>query len=272
MTTTRTGQPRATVAGRGEAAEQIEHELCVGQQLTFGRGRHADIRFPEQTRLSRLAGSVHGLPEGVAVTNLSANHDLHVRTSSETVRLAPTRSEQPVTSVLVSSGLAIITWPGSDGSSVWIAIQSSLSANARSVRTATGAGTVHPLTLNEATKEFAVALFLCRPRLRAVPGETATPSVPELTRQILRGTNSFHLLQRLDADREARTRLTNRTHEHLKTLRDKLIQAGLAPADAALSPESIADLLVDHNVLRSQHLDLLDDEEWLTRQEQNWEK
>jgi hypothetical protein len=41
---------------------------------------------------------------------------------------------------------------------------------------------------------------------------------------------------------------------------------------AALSPESIADLLVDHNVLRALHLELLGDDEWLTQQEQNWEK
>ena len=69
-----------------------------------------------------------------------------------------------------------------------------------------------------------------------------------------------------------RTKLMNRTHEHLKSLRDKLVHAQLAPAESALSPESIADLLVGHNVLRPGHLDLLDDEEWLTRQEQNWEK
>jgi hypothetical protein len=41
---------------------------------------------------------------------------------------------------------------------------------------------------------------------------------------------------------------------------------------AALSPEAIADILVDENVLRPTHLDLLNDETWLTAQEQEWEK
>jgi hypothetical protein len=270
--TDRVGQPTATVSGLGGGTEPADHRLSVGRQLTFGRGRTVDIRFPEESRLSRLAGSIRALPDGVAVTNLSSTHDLYVRISSETMRLAATAPGDPVTSVLLGGGSATITWPGSNASSIRVSLCPSQPVEIASARAATGRSTFHPLSLNPLTKEFAVALFLCLPRLRAVPGETATLGVPELTRQILAGTHSFHLLQTFDAERQARTRLTNRTHEHLKSLRDKIIQAQLAPPGAALSPESVADLLVDHNVLRPRHLELLDDDAWLTQQEQNWER
>lgn len=265
-------QVRATVSGLGGIAEPAEHALLPGQQLTFGRDRTVDVRFPGETRLSRLAGCIRGLPDGVAITNFSATHDIYVRASTETMRLAASAAGQPVASVLLGGGTASITWPGSHSSSIWITLNAGPPVDAAFARTVTGRATFHPLSLNEVTKEFAVALFLCLPRLRGVPGETATSSVPELTRQILHGTNSFRLLQDFDTSRETRTKLTNRTHEHLKSLRDKLIQAQLAPAGATLSPESIADLLVDHNVLRTRHVELLDDDEWLTQQEPNWEK
>jgi hypothetical protein len=264
-------RPRAIVEVRGGGAGPAERTLRVGQRITFGRDRMVDIRFPEQIRLSRVAGSVRVVPDGVAITNLSSSHDLYVRTPFETVRLAATAAEQPVTSVLITGGSASVTWPGSSDSSIRIGVLGSVLPEAP-VHATTQTSTAYPLSLNPGTKEFAVALFLCLPRLRAVPGETATPSVPELTRQILHGTNSFHLLKSFDVDREARTKLTSRVHEHLKSLRDKLVQAQVAPVEAALSPEAIADLLVDHNILRTVHLDLLEDDEWLSRQEMNWEK
>lgn len=263
---------RATVSGLGGIAEPAEHDLVLGQQLTFGRDRTVDVRFPGETRLSRLAGTIRGVPDGVAITNLSVTHDIHVRAATETLRLAASAAGQPMTSVLLSGGTATVTWPGSHTSSIRIALHVRPTTTAAAARTVTGRTTFHPLSLNEATKEFAVALFLCLPRLRGVPGETATPSVPELTRQILLGTNSFRLVQAFDGSRDTRTKLTNRAHEHLKSLRDKLIHAQLAPAGTALSPEAIADLLVDHNVLSARHMELLADDEWLTQQEQNWEK
>jgi hypothetical protein len=246
--------------------------MVLDQQLRFGRDRVVDVRFPEESRLSRLAGTIRAVQDGVVVTNLSATHDIHVRTVTEILRLSPRTADQPVASVLLGGGTAAVTWPGSRTSSIGITQHVSPGTGIAITRTLTGCATFLPLTLNEATKEFAVALFLCLPRLRGVPGETATPSVPELTRQILLGTNSFHLVQAFDGSRDTRTKLANRTHEHLKSLRDKLIQAQLAPQGAALSPESIADLLVDHNVLTVRHTELLGDGEWLTQQERNWER
>ena len=260
------------VTGRGDVADAAEHTLRLGQQLTFGRDRSVDIRFPAQGRLSRLAGLIRGVPDGVTITNLSASHGLHVQTERETMVLVATAEGRPVTSVLVSGGSATVTWPGAGEAAIGLAMRAVPGVGTSAVRTVTGEPTRYPLTLNELTKEFAVALFLCLPRLRAVPGRTTTPTVTDLTRQILSGTNSFHLLGRFDADRSERTKLTGRTHEHLKSLRDKIVQAGLAPPEGTLSPESVADLLVLHNVVGVRHVALLDDDDWLSRQEQNWER
>ena len=251
--------------------DAVEYALRVGKQLTFGRDRSVDIRFPAQVRLSRLAGLIRGVPDGVAITNLSSSHGLHVQTQRGTVLLVAKADGRPVTSVLVSGGAADITWPGSEGSGVRLTLRAFEAVEVVAVRTVTGGPTYHPLSLNERTKEFAVALLLCLPRLRGVPGRMTTPTVAELTRQVLHCTSSFSLLRRFEADRADRAKLVNRTHEHLKSLRDKIVQAGLASMGAGLSPEAIADLLVLHNVVRPEHVDLVENEDWLSWQEQNWE-
>lgn len=127
-----------------------------------------------------------------------------------------------------------------------------------------------PLTLNPETKEFITALLLCRPRLLGGGPAAGPPPVPELTRQILIATNSWHLLRQFDNNEAVRARMTGRVHEHLKQLRAKLTSRGLAPPGARLSAAVIADLLIDHDVVVHRHLALLDDPAWLERQEQRW--
>lgn len=261
----------AVVVGTTNGTVESTHSVLVGEHLTFGRDRTVDIRFANDSRLSRLAGTIRRLPEGVAITNLSATHDLHITSASGTVRLAATVAGQPVASLLITGGSAEIIWPGSLSSSVTVHIGHSGLSAARAA-TGTGRSTVHPLKLNPLTKEFAVALLLCEPRLRALPGATATPNIPDLTRQVLVRVNSFRLLAEFDTDKATRARLTARTHDHLKKLRDKLVRAKLSPEDQTLPPEAIATLLVDHNVLQAHHLGLLADPDWLTRQEQEWEQ
>jgi hypothetical protein len=210
----------------------------------------------------------------VTIANLSATHDLYVRSDGETTRLAAASATaaEPAAGFLVRAGTARVSWPGADASGVEIRVRSSHRPVRSNPAPVSDSSTHHPLTLNPSTKEFAVALLLCRPRLRAVPGETATPNVPELTRQVLEPTHSYYLLSTFETDAKLRSRLTGRVHEHLKSLRDKLVHAELARDGASLSAEAIADLLVGHNVLRPKHLALLDDEEWLTQQERNWEQ
>lgn len=262
---------RATVMAEG--GDQPAVPLHDGQQLTFGRDVSADVRLPNESRLSRLAGAVRALGDGVAITNLSASHDLYVRsdTGTGTVRLAPTAAGQPVASLLLTGGTSTITWPGAQTAAGFTVQVVSVPAD-MPTRPAAGSMTAYPLTLKPVTKEFAVALLLCRRRLEGVPGAMSTPGVPELTRQLLETMSSFRLMSQFDADPKIRSRLTARTHEHLKSLRDKLVRAGLAPEGATLSAEAIADLLVDENVLRPTHLDLLRDNAWLTAQEQEWEQ
>lgn len=262
---------RATVMAAG--GDQAAVQLHDGQQLTFGRDPSADVRLPDEGRLSRLAGAVRAFGDGVAITNLSATHDLYVRsdTGTGTVRLAPTAAGQPVASLLITGGISTITWPGAGPTTAVTVRVVSVPADLPT-RPAAGSSTARPLTLNPITKEFAVALLLCRPRLEGVPGAVSTPAVPELTRQLLATMNSFWLMNQFDEDPTVRARLTARTHEHLRSLRDKIVRAGIAPEGAALSPEAIADLLVDENVLRHSHLDLLSNETWLTAQEREWEQ
>jgi hypothetical protein len=139
------------------------------------------------------------------------------------------------------------------------------------------------LTLNPETKEFATALVLCREKLLHGP-TAAVPSVPELTRAVLRATGSLHLLARFDHEpavsggattashrphRSERARLVGRLHEHLKQLRDKVHKAGLSPT-RELKPHELADVLIENDVITPAHLRLLVDPEWLTRQEQLW--
>ncbi len=264
------GPRRASVVATG--ADGAATEISVGQQVTFGRDRSADVRFPDEARLSRLAGSIRALSDGVAITNLSATHDLFVRsdTGTGTVRLATSTPGQPVASLLLTGGTTMITWPGA-GRGVAVSVEVVPVDAPVPARPVHGRSTGQPLVLNTATKEFAVALLLCRPRLEAVPGAMSTPSVPELTRRLLVTMSSFRLLTAFDGDPATRNRLTGRVHEHLKNLRLKIIRTGLAPAHMALSPETIADVLVTENTIRASHLRLLTDPGWLTAQEQDWE-
>ncbi len=263
--------PSALVVGTASGVATT-HSLAVGRQLTFGRDRTVDVRFPADGRLSRLAGTIRGLSEGVAIANLSATHDIYIKSDTGPIRLAATVAGKPIASILLAGGSARITWPGSMSFITVDIADRQLSPSVVSVAIATGRSTVHPLTLNPRTKEFAVALLLCQPRLDAVPGATATPSIPELTRQILVSMSSFQLLADFDNDKATRGRLTARTYEHLKNLRDKLVRAKLSNEGGGLSPEAIVDLLICHNVLSAKHLDLLNDSEWLTWQEQEWER
>ena len=266
------GTLRALVTGVVGGRLQPPRRLLQGHQLTFGRERIVDVCFPDEPRLSRLAGTLRGLSEGVAVTNLSRTHDLFVSSGPETMRLAATAAGVPVASLLLGVGAARIGWQGADGSEVRLDVRGDLDDETPMPAQGTARSTLNPLKLNELTKEFVVALFLCRPRLRAVPGANVTPNAPELTRQILVAMSSFALVAEFDNDKAARARLVSRTYEHLKSLRDKLVRAGLAMQAEGLSPESIAGLLVDNAVVRSRHLDLLRDEQWLSRQEREWEQ
>jgi hypothetical protein len=256
-------------------------ELRPHERVTFGRAPDCDLVFVGDSRLSRRAGHIQHLGPVVAVTNLSGSHSLFVHTEGATrERLLPADPDADPASRFLTSGAHEVTSPRWEDSGCRIVISIDPALAAGTDRTydapADRVPTQVALSLNPATKEFATALVLCRPKL--LHGPTAqVPSVPELTRAVLGATGSQHLLVRFDAprprgDQTSRTdrdKLVGRVHDHLKQLRAKVFGAGLT-ASRELPPHALADVLIENDVVTAADLDLLTDPEWLTTQEKLW--
>lgn len=256
-------------------------ELRPQQRMTFGRAPDCDLVFEGDSRLSRRVGQIHHLGPVVAVTNLSASHSLFVHAEGATrERLLPAdRDAEPVPRFL-TSGTHEVTSPRWEDSGCRIVITIEPSAVVvgpapdRDDPQADRLQTLVALNLNPATKEFATALILCRPKL--LHGPTApVPPVPELTRAVLVATGSQHLLDRFDggdrprSGRSDRDKLVGRVHDHLKQLRAKVFAAELT-SSRELRPHELADVLIENDVVTAAHLDLLTDPGWLTTQESLW--
>lgn len=262
-------------------------ELRPEQRMTFGRAPDCDLVFEGDSRLSRRAGLLHHLGPVVAVTNLSASHSLFVHAEGATrERLLPVDRDGEPASRFLTAGTHEVTSPRWEDSGCRIVITvDPPAAPGRVVHErvddtpADRLQTLVALNLNPATKEFATALVLCRPKL--LNGPTApVPPVPELTRAVLVATGSQHLLDRFDADaasspgrpksgRTDRDKLVGRVHDHLKQLRGKVLAAELTTS-RELRPHELADVLIENDVITPAHLDLLTDPEWLTTQESLW--
>jgi hypothetical protein len=262
-------------------------ELRPDQSMTFGRAPDCDLVYAGDSGLSRRAGSIHHLGPVVAVTNLSTSHSLFVQSDGAArERLLPTGPDAEPSSRFLTAGRHEITSPRweTSGCRIVVSVEAvPLVAPDRRADLPPGrARTEVALTLNPATKEFATALVLCRPKL--LHGPTAdVPSVPQLTRAVLAATGCQHLLDRFDADpagdgerprhgrapRTERDRLVGRIHDHLKQLRAKVFKAGLTTS-RELRPHALADVLIENDVVTVAHLDLLTDPDWLTTQEKLW--
>ncbi|HZZ50586.1 MAG TPA: FHA domain-containing protein [Pseudonocardia sp.] len=284
-------------------------ELRPHQSMTFGRAPESDLVFDGDSGLSRRAGSIHHLGPVVAVTNLSTSHSLFVQSDGASrQRLLPTGPAAEPSACFLTAGRHEITSPRWELSGCRIVVSVEAIPLAASDHHADlpsdHARTEVALALKPATKEFATALVLCRPKL--LHGPTAdVPSVPQLTRAVLAATGCQHLLDRFDDDqasdgdrddggdrgdrggggkragegerprrgqasrRTDRDRLVGRIHDHLKQLRAKVFTAGLTTS-RELRPHALADVLIENDVLTVAHLDLLTDPEWLTTQERLW--
>jgi hypothetical protein len=244
-------------------------ELRYLDRLTFGRDPGGDLVFLDDFELSRRAGELRHDGTGVAVSNLSRVHSLFVNSLAGSIRLAPARENTAPGAYVMTDGIFEITvrnWALS-GCRILVEVDS-VSIKEQIVQGEPTSPTVFPLRLNPETKEFVTALILCKPKLLAGPA-TPVPTVPELTRQILEVTNSWHLLQSFDTDPTARAQLTGRIHEHLKQLRKKLSNRGLAP-QGALAPPALADVLINNDIIVPAQLALLDDSKWQTAQANIW--
>jgi hypothetical protein len=133
-----------------------------------------------------------------------------------------------------------------------------------------GDGTLLPFYLDPMTKLFLVALIWCRPWLDDPSATKPLPRTPEIARGALQVTGAYHELERFDADPEYRDLLSARVAEHIKVLRRKIADRGLAAADVRLSDEVAVRILIEHGIITSADLSRLDDPAWRSRQEDLW--
>ena len=258
--------PGARVA----AGDRVAH-LEPGSELLIGRDVRCEVPIPDEGRLSRRAVRLRSRDGGVVVTNLSHTHAVVIDAHGSVSRLEPAGPEGADGGFVLSHGAARLSGPSWGQSTFTVCI----SVEAGGARTAlpawpAGSATEEPLRLQRRTKEFVVALLLCRHRLEDPTGAAVPAPVPQLTREILEATNSWHLVRDYDVDERTRVRLTRRIHEHLKTLRSKLVRSGLAPDGESISQPLMVSLLIDSGAVRRQDLALLGDDDWLRRQEQQW--
>ncbi|HEV2537069.1 MAG TPA: hypothetical protein VGU21_06120 [Streptosporangiaceae bacterium] len=133
-----------------------------------------------------------------------------------------------------------------------------------------GDGTLLPFYLDPMTKLFLVALIWCRPWLDDPSATRPLPRTPEIARGALEVTGAYHELERFDANPEYRDLLSARVAEHIKVLRRKIADRGLAAADVRLSDEVAVRILIEHGIITSADLSRLDDPAWRSRQEDLW--
>jgi len=133
-----------------------------------------------------------------------------------------------------------------------------------------GDGTLLPFYLDPMTKLFLVALIWCRPWLDDPSATKPLPRTPEIARGALEVTGAYHELERFDADQEYRDLLSARVAEHIKVLRRKIADRGLAAADVRLSDEVAVRILIEHGIITSADLSRLNDPAWRSRQEDLW--
>jgi len=133
-----------------------------------------------------------------------------------------------------------------------------------------GEGTLLPFYIDPMTKLFLVALMWCRPWLLDHSASRPLPRTPEIARGALEVTGAYHELERFDSDPEFRDVLSARVAEHIKVLRRKITDRGLARAEVRLSDEVAVRILIEHGIVTSADLGRLDDPAWRSRQEDLW--
>ena len=133
-----------------------------------------------------------------------------------------------------------------------------------------GAGTLLPFYLDPMTKLFLVALIWCRPWLVDPSATRPLPRTPEIARGALEVTGAYHELERFDTDPDYRDLLAARVAEHIKVLRRKISDRGLAGQHVRLSDEVAVRVLIEHGIITSADLSRLADPVWRSRQEDLW--
>jgi hypothetical protein len=262
------------VSARVCTAAGQEVRVPEGSQLVFGRGPEVDLAVPAGRGLSRRAGIVTLMPAGACITNISRTHALYVEGEDYRIRLPRLEDGgDPCGGWLLHSGTARV---GSrtmldEGLPLQVTVTGPQSADGSPAESQPdGEGTILPLYLDPMTKLYLVALIWCRPWLLDPSATTPLPRTPEIARGALEVTGAYHELERFETDTEFRDLLSSRVAEHIKVLRRKIGDRGLAGPDVRLSDEVAVRILIEHGVITSADLGKLADPVWRSRQEDLW--
>ena len=251
--------------------------LTEGSHLVFGRGPEVDLAITAGRGLSRRAGLIRTTPEGAWIANISRTHALYVAGDGYRIRLPRMEADgDPAGGWLIHEGTAMV---GSrtmmdDGLQLAITVPGRHRRPAAALvpgqEPADSDSTLLPFYLDPMTKLFLVALMWCRPWLLDQSATRPLPRTPEIARGALEVTGAYHELDRFDSDPEFRDVLAARVAEHIKVLRRKITDRGLAQADIRLSDEVAVRILIEHGIITSADLGRLDDPAWRSRQEDLW--
>ena len=262
------------VSARVSTESGQEIRIAEGTQLVFGRGPEVDLAVAAGRGLSRRAGIVTAMAAGAWITNISRTHALYVEGEDYRIRLPRLEDGgEPAGGWLLHTGTARV------GSRAMLDEGLPLEVTVTGAGGPTGLpgesqpdgeGTILPLYLDPMTKGFLVALIWCRPWLIDPSATTALPRTPEIARAALEVTGAYHELERFETDAEFRDLLSARVAEHIKVLRRKILDRGLAGPDVRLSDEVAVRILIEHGIITSADLSRLADPAWRSRQEDLW--
>jgi hypothetical protein len=242
-----------------------------GTRLVFGRGGDADLVVPAGRGLSRRAGSITATADGAWIANLSTTHALYAEGDGYRIRLPRMEGPgEPSAGWFVRHGTAQV---GSramldEGQPLRLAVIAQDRPEEPGV--AQGDPTLLPLYLDPNTKLFLVALMWCRPWLIDPARGTPLPRTPEIARAALEVTDAHHEIECFDRDPAFRDRLSARVGEHLKVLRRKIVERGLARPGVRLSDEVAVGTLIEAGIISAADLARLTDPAWRSRQEDLW--
>jgi hypothetical protein len=251
------------------------HRLSPGARLKFGRSRLADIVIVDRT-LSRLAGELHAVPSGVEITNLSTTHVLEVMIDGRFSRLVKRLDPAPPASLIIAAGKAKVGSPGMhrQGTALTIQIEVPTGLQHLSIPTSPlyddASRTRRPLDIQPVTKEFVTALMLCHDWLRDPRRSSSLPKARDIARACLEAVAAHHLLTLFDSEEHTRIAITSQIQDHIKHLKNKLQKSGLVPADTKVTTPFLAETLINLEILNAADLGLLDDQAWLSIQENLW--
>jgi hypothetical protein len=268
-------QPASAMAARVSTPTGLIVGIPEGSRLVFGRGPDADLTISVGRGLSRRAGVISAVADGVWIANISRTHALY--TEGEGYRIRLPRMEDggdPDSGWYLRAGTVLVgsraMLDEGQGLSVMVAGQGGgPGADTGRIR-ADGDATVLPLYLDPMTKLYLVALMWCRPWLLDPAATEPLPRTPEIARAALEVTGAYHELERFDTDPGYRDKLSGRVAEHIKVLRRKISERGLIRSDVRLSDEVVVRVLIEHGIITAADLGRLNDPAWCSRQEDLW--